>query len=102
MIGSDSQELVDPLKLTPLSSKDPEYETQEDVMPLSKYKFDRSRLVVIKRNPKHRKTLVGGVEKVVMDGFEESTLWDIFVLDVARVGVETSIVIARIALTGKS
>ena len=37
---SDSQALIDPLKLAPLSSRSPEPETQEDVMPLSKYKFN--------------------------------------------------------------
>ena len=58
----------------PLSSRGQEAETQEDVIPLSEYKFDQSRLAVVKRTPKCRKTLVGGVEKDVMEGFEESTL----------------------------
>ena len=69
-------------------------------MPLSEYKFDRSRLAVVRRTPKRRKTLVKGVEKVVLEGFEESTLWDISGPKVARVGVETSAVIAGMALAG--
>lgn len=69
-------------------------------MPLSKYKFDRSHLAVVKRTLKHKKTLFRGVEKVVMEGFEESTLWDIFGPDVAWVGLETSTVIVGMALGG--
>ena len=71
-------------------------------MPLSEYKFDGSHLEVVKRTPKCRKTLIGGVEKVVLEGFEESTLWDISSPYVAQVGVETSVVIAGTALIGKS
>lgn len=69
-------------------------------MPLSEYKFNQSRMAVARRTPKCRKTLVGGVEKVVLEGFEESTLWDISGPDVVQVGVETSVVIARMALVG--
>ena len=46
-------------------------------MPLSEYKFDHSRLVVVKRTPKRKKALIEVIEKVVMEGFEESTLWDV-------------------------
>lgn len=52
-------------------------------MSLNEYKFDRSELVVVRRTPKHRKTLVGGVEKVMLEEFEESTLCDILGPDVA-------------------
>ena len=71
-------------------------------MPLSEYKFDRSQLAVVRRTPKHRKTLVRGVEKDVLEGFEESTLWDISNLDISRVGVETSSVIKGMVLIEKS
>ena len=79
----DSQTLIDPLKLTPLSTIELGYESLEDVMPLSEYKFDQSCLAVVKRTPKHRNVLVSGFEKPTMEGFEESTLWDIFGPDVA-------------------
>lgn len=46
-------------------------------MPLSEYKFDRSRLVVVKRTPKHKRGLIRGVDKALVEGYEESTLWDI-------------------------
>lgn len=99
--GGDSQAVVDPLKLTTLSSIGPELETQGDVMPLSEYKLNRSHLPVVNRTLKCRKALVGGIEKFVMEGFEESTLWDISGPDVAQVGVETSTMIARMALAGQ-
>ena len=38
----------------------------------------------------------------MLEGFEETTLWDISVPDVARVGVETSAIIAGMALVGQS
>ena len=94
--------LVDPLKLMPLSTIGPGSKTQEDVMLLSEYNFDQSHLTVVKRTPMHRKALVGGIEKLVMEGFKESTLWDISGTDVARVGVETSVVISGMALAGQS
>ena len=56
----------------------------------------------MRRTPKCRKNLVRGVEKDVMEGLEESTLWDIYGPDVARVCVETSIVIAGTELARKS
>lgn len=71
-------------------------------MLLNEYKFDRSRLAVVRRTLKCRKTLVGGVEKSMSEGFEESTLSNVLGLYVARVGIETSIVIAGMALVGQS
>ena len=47
------------------------------MMPLNEYKFDWSRLVVVKQTPKRPKILVGSIEKPTVEGFEESTLWDI-------------------------
>ena len=73
-IGVYSQSLVDPLKLTPLSIIGPRYETQEHVMLLSKYKFKHSHLEVVKRTSNCRKDLVGGIEKPIMEGFEERIL----------------------------
>ena len=69
-------------------------------MPLNEYKFDRSRLAIIKRTQKHRKALVIWVEKDMMEGFEESTLWDISIPDVTQLGVETLVMIAGMALAG--
>lgn len=46
--GGDSQTLIDPSKLTPLSTIELGSESLEDVMPLSEYKFDWSRLAVVK------------------------------------------------------
>ena len=71
-------------------------------MPLSEYKFDRSRLVVVKRTSKCSKSLIEGVEKFVVEGFEESTLWDISGPDIARVGVEALAMIAGMALARQS
>lgn len=45
---------------------------------------------------------MGGLEKPVTEGFEESTIWNISGPDVARVSVETSAVIARMALVGQT
>ena len=70
-------------------------------MPLSEYKFDHSRLVVLKRTPKLKIALIGGVEKALVKGYEESTLWDISGPDVACVGVETSTIIVGMALVGQ-
>ena len=78
------------------------FEAQEDVIPLSEYKFDQIHLAIVKRTPKSRKALFGGIEKPIIEGFEESTLWDISGPDVARVAVETSTVIARMELDGQS
>ena len=71
-------------------------------MPLREYKFDRNILVVVKRTPKWKRTLIRGIEKAVIEGFEESTLWDVSGPNVARVGVETLVVIARMDLAGQS
>ena len=45
---------------------------------------------------------MGGLKKFVTKGFEESTIWNISGLDVARVGVETSVVIVRMALVSQT
>ena len=50
---------------------------------------------------KHRKVLVGSLEKPTVEGFEESTLWDISGPDVTRVGVKTSAVIFGMALASQ-
>lgn len=55
--------MADPTMTTLLSSKGPEHEAQEEVMPLSEYKFNCSKLVVIKRTPKRNKALMGGVKR---------------------------------------
>ena len=68
-------------------------------MSLSEYKFDQSHLAMVKRTPKCRKDLVGSLEKLTVEGFEEITLWDISCLDVARVGVETLVVIVGMAFS---
>ena len=88
----------DPLKVTLISTIEPKSENLEDIMPLSEYKFDRSHLALVKRTLKRWRILVGSLEKPTVKGFEESTLWDISGLDVTRVGVETSAVIAGMAL----
>ena len=62
--------------VTSLSSRGSEHKAQEEFFPLSEYKFDRSQLAVVKRNPKRKEALIGGIEKAVIEGFEESTLWD--------------------------
>lgn len=85
-----------------MSTKVLEHEIQEEVIPLSDYKFDRRKLAVVKRTPKHKRTLVGVAEKALIEGYEESTLWDMSSLDVARVGVETSAMIVGMALAGQS
>lgn len=66
---------------------------------MSEYKFDCRKLAAVKRTPKHKRDLIGGVKKALIKGYKESTLWDILALDVSHVGVETSTVIARMNLT---
>ena len=90
--------MVDPLTITPISTIEPRSGDLDDVVPLSEYKFNRSRLAMVKRTPKHWKVLVGGLKKPVTEGFEETTIWNISSLDVARVGVKTSAVIVGMAL----
>ena len=101
-LSTETQALVHPVTPTPLSSKVPDHEISEESIPLSEYKFDHSKLVVVKRPPKHKRTLVGGVEKALIEGYKKSTLWDISGPDVARVGVETSTMIDGMALIGQS
>ena len=88
--------------LTLLSSRGLEHEAQEEVMPLSQYKFDRSQIVVVKRTLKHKRALIGGIEKDLTESFEESALWGMSSPNVPQVSVETSIVIVEISLVGQS
>ena len=74
--------MVDPLTATPISTIDPGSRDRDDVVPLSEYKFDRSLLAMVKWTPKHRKILMGGLEKPVTEGFEEITIWNIADQDV--------------------
>ena len=94
--------MVDPVTPTPLSTKVPEHEIPKEAIPLSKYKFDHSKLAIIKWIAKQKRTLVGGAKKALIEGYKESTLWDISGPDVAHVGVENSVVIAGMALVGQS
>ena len=94
--------MVDPLIITPISTIEPRSGDLDDVVPLSEYKFDRSRLAVVKRTHKRQKVLVGGLEKPVTEGFEESTIWNISGPNVARVGVDTSTVITGVSLTNET
>lgn len=57
---------------------------------------------MVKKNPKCKRTLIGGVEKELIEGYEESTLWDISYPYVSHVGVETSIMIDGMDLIGQS
>ena len=98
----ESQALIDTITLTSLSSRGPECKAKEEVMPLSEYKFDRNRLAMVKRTLKQKRALIGGIEKVVIEGFEESMLWDVSGLDMSQVGVETSVVIVKMALVRQS
>ena len=100
--GGDSQTLIDPLKLTPLSKMESRSESLEDVMSLSNYKFDRSHFPIFKWTLKHRKIIVGSIEKPITEGFEESTLQDISSPYVTQVGIETSATIVRMALSGQT
>lgn len=97
-IGEGPHSMVDPLTVTLISTIEPGSRDLDDVIPLNEYKFDRSHLVVVKRTPKCQKILVGGLEKPVTEGFEESTIWNIASQDVTWVGVETSTVITGMAL----
>lgn len=72
------------------------------MVPLSEYKFDKRRLVVVKRIPKRKKTFVEGKERVSIEGYDEHTLWDISGHDIAWVGIETLVVIIGMAMKGKS
>ena len=101
-MDAESQPLIDPITLTPLSLRGYEDEYQEEVIPLSEYKFFCRRLVVVKRTAKHKRNLIGGIEKDVIECFEESKLWDVLGPYMARVGEETLVVIAEMALGGQS
>ena len=92
---------MDIVTLTPLSSKVPEQQISEEVIPLNEYKFDHNKLVVNKWNPKREKTLVGGVERELIEEYEERTLWDIWRQDIYQVGVETLAMIEGMAMVGQ-
>ena len=94
--------MVDPLAITPISTIEPGSGDLDDIVPLSKYKFNRSHLDVVKWTPKHRKVLMGGLQKPVTEGFEESTIWNISGPSVSRVSVETSTIIIGMALTDQT
>lgn len=94
--------MVDPLNVTSISTIYPISGNLDNVIPLNEYKFDQSHLVMVKRTPKCWKILLGGLEKPITEGFEESTIWNIVGQDVTRVGVQTSVVIAGMALTGQT
>ena len=64
MLSVETQVLRDPLVPVLLSSKYPKQQILEEVVPLNEYKFDQSRLVLVKRTPKRKKTLVEGKERV--------------------------------------
>ena len=83
--SSKAQDLVDPVTPTPLSSKG----HQHEIIPLSKYKLDCNKLVLVKRTPKCKRALMGGAKKALIEGYEERTLWDILGPSMAHVGVET-------------
>lgn len=72
------------------------------MMSLTEYKFDRSHLAVVKQTLKSWNIIVGSIEKPIVEGFEESMLWDTSGLDVTQVGIETSIVIAGMALASQT
>lgn len=72
------------------------------MIPLSEYKFDKNRLTIVKRNPKRKKNFVEGKERVSIEGYDKHTLWDLLVHDIAWVGIETSVVIAGMAMAGQS
>lgn len=92
-MGVESQALIDSIMLTPLSSRGTKHKAQEEVIPLSEYKFDHNRLAMLKRTPKRKRALIRGIEKVVIEGFGESTLWYVLYPEVARISIETSLVI---------
>lgn len=99
--STKTQALADPVTRTLLIFKVSKHEIQEEVIPLSEYKFDHSKLAVVKRTPKHKRILIGGAEKPLIEGYEESTLWDISGPYVSCVGVETSAMIVGMALVGQ-
>ena len=94
--------LIDALKLTPLSTIEARSESLKDVMLLSEYTFDRSRLEVVKWTLKCQKILLGSIEKLIVEGFEESMLWDMSGSDVTRIGIQTLTVIVGMALAGQT
>ena len=100
--STKTQALVDLVTPTPLCYKVPKHEIPEEAIPLSEYKCDHSKLAIFKRTTKHKRTLVEGAEKALIEGYEVNTLWDISGLDVSLVGVETSSIIASMALIGQS
>jgi hypothetical protein len=67
----------DTMIVTPISTIEPRYRDLDDVIPLNEYKFDKRCLAMVKQTPKCRKIDVGGLEKPVTDGFEQSTIWNI-------------------------
>lgn len=93
--------MVDPLTITLVSTIELGSGDLDDVVPLSEYKFNKSHLAVVKQTPKHQKILVGGLEKPITEGFQESTIWNIEGQDITQVGVETFTVIVRLALFNK-
>ena len=71
-----------------------------EVIHLNEYKFDKRKLLVIKRTPKKRRISFGGRNKVMVEGYDKHTLWDVSGPNVTRIGVETSTVIVVMDLEG--
>lgn len=100
--GAETWVLEYPVTPVLLSSKVPEQPILEEVVPLSEYKFDLRILVMVKRTPKRKITLMKGVERVLIKGYEENKLWDLLGQDNAQVGVETLVIILGMAMVGQS
>lgn len=79
-----------------------ESSTGDEFVHLNEYKFDKSKLLVIKRTPKRRKISVGGWDKVMVEGYDEHTLWDVSSLNVSRIRVDTYEFISGMDLAGQT
>ena len=100
--GEGPRSTIDTMTITPISTIELGSRDLDNVIPLKEYKFDKSHLVVVKQNPKRQKIDVGGLEKSVTNDFKESNIWNITGQDVARVGVETLVVITGLALASQT
>ena len=101
-IGEGPHSMVDPLTVTPISTIEPRSRDLNDVILLNEYKFNKNHLAVVKQTSKCQNILVGGLEKPVTKGFEESTIWNVTGQDVTRVRVKISAVITGMTLTGQT
>lgn len=57
---------------------------------------------MVKQTPKRNKTLMEGTKRLLIEGYEDNTLWDLSGHDIAQARVKTLVIIAGMAMARES